>query len=350
MSPDEEKSDGRSAETAAVSKVSRAQIKADEKELLGQYSNLVVVHHNAEEFTLNFIYMFPSVPQGKLVASLILNPTHAKRLLRALAGKCPSLRGAIRKAAGRLRARPRAKCGIRSVELRNRASRAAGLRKDSVIAASTRSLRLELAGPTPSTQFPLGSTNSRPTANPDLRHCVGSMPRARSSWKEPASVVIIKPVVDLPPASGQHARPARAHIFRERVLRARKRGVTADVHADFHGNTRFTAYCVERFGDPDPKLHIPVPSLRLQAGCYVPEMQFSVIPLPTASFCRARGRPRPIAVRWSSRRPDTPPAHADGDEWLLAVLRQPLADARGGLLRLRVRPLPAGPAANSSPP
>ena len=33
----------------------QVQIKADERELLGQYSNLVVVHHNAEEFTLNFI-------------------------------------------------------------------------------------------------------------------------------------------------------------------------------------------------------------------------------------------------------------------------------------------------------
>jgi hypothetical protein len=60
------------------------QIKADEKELLGQYANLVVVHHNAEEFTLNFIYIFPTVPQGKLVASMIVSPTHAKRLLRAL--------------------------------------------------------------------------------------------------------------------------------------------------------------------------------------------------------------------------------------------------------------------------
>ncbi|HWG59756.1 MAG TPA: DUF3467 domain-containing protein [Candidatus Acidoferrales bacterium] len=62
----------------------QVQIKADEKELLGQYANLVVVHHNAEEFTLNFVYLFPTVPQGKLVASLILNPTHAKRLLFAL--------------------------------------------------------------------------------------------------------------------------------------------------------------------------------------------------------------------------------------------------------------------------
>ncbi|MFY9752650.1 MAG: DUF3467 domain-containing protein [Candidatus Acidiferrales bacterium] len=62
----------------------QVQIKADEKELLGQYANLVVVHHNAEEFTLNFVYLFPTVPQGKLVASLIVNPAHAKRLLRAL--------------------------------------------------------------------------------------------------------------------------------------------------------------------------------------------------------------------------------------------------------------------------
>ncbi|MFZ0633889.1 MAG: DUF3467 domain-containing protein [Candidatus Acidiferrales bacterium] len=62
----------------------QVQIKADEKELLGQYSNLVMIHHNAEEFTLNFVYVFPNVPHGKLVASLILSPAHARRLQRAL--------------------------------------------------------------------------------------------------------------------------------------------------------------------------------------------------------------------------------------------------------------------------
>jgi hypothetical protein len=60
------------------------QIKADEKELVGQFANLVVIHHNAEEFTLNFVYVFPTVPQGKLTASLIITPGHAKRLARAL--------------------------------------------------------------------------------------------------------------------------------------------------------------------------------------------------------------------------------------------------------------------------
>jgi hypothetical protein len=69
---------------AEAAKQQQVQIKADEKELLGQYSNLVMIHHNSEEFTLNFIYLFPSVPQGKLVSSLILSPGHAKRLLHAL--------------------------------------------------------------------------------------------------------------------------------------------------------------------------------------------------------------------------------------------------------------------------
>ena len=72
------------AMTEAPKQQQQVQIKADEKELLGQYSNLVVVHHNAEEFTLNFVYIFPTVPHGKLVASLIVSPAHAKRLMRAL--------------------------------------------------------------------------------------------------------------------------------------------------------------------------------------------------------------------------------------------------------------------------
>jgi hypothetical protein len=62
----------------------QVQIKADEKELQGQYSNLVMVHHHAEEFTLNFVYIFPNGGQGKLVSSMIVSPGHAKRIWRAL--------------------------------------------------------------------------------------------------------------------------------------------------------------------------------------------------------------------------------------------------------------------------
>ena len=79
------------------------QIKADEKELQGAYSNLVMIHHNAEEFTLNFIYVFPNAPQGKLMSSVIISPGHAKRLLRALAeniNRYESQFGAIPEASG----------------------------------------------------------------------------------------------------------------------------------------------------------------------------------------------------------------------------------------------------------
>src|ERR1700679_2919027 len=78
------RSAGQQGDAMAEPPKGQVQIKSDEKELLGQYTNLVVVHHNAEEFTLNFIYLFPTVPQGKLVASIIVSPSHAKRMMRAL--------------------------------------------------------------------------------------------------------------------------------------------------------------------------------------------------------------------------------------------------------------------------
>ena len=62
----------------------QVQIKADEKELQGSYSNLVMIHHNLEEFTLNFIYIFPNGAHGKLLQSMIVSPGHAKRIWRAL--------------------------------------------------------------------------------------------------------------------------------------------------------------------------------------------------------------------------------------------------------------------------
>jgi hypothetical protein len=63
----------------------QVQIKADEKEMVGQFCNLVMFNHNPEEFTLQFIYLFPNVPQGKLLASMIVSPGHAKRMMKALA-------------------------------------------------------------------------------------------------------------------------------------------------------------------------------------------------------------------------------------------------------------------------
>jgi hypothetical protein len=71
-------------EKQAAPQPGQVQIKADEKELQGLYSNLVMVHHHAEEFTLNFVYVFPNGAQGKLLTSVIVSPGHAKRIWRAL--------------------------------------------------------------------------------------------------------------------------------------------------------------------------------------------------------------------------------------------------------------------------
>ena len=43
-----------------------------------------MIHHNLEEFTMNFIYIFPNGAQGKLTGSMIVSPGHAKRIWRAL--------------------------------------------------------------------------------------------------------------------------------------------------------------------------------------------------------------------------------------------------------------------------
>ena len=53
------------SEPAKQQQKQQVQIKADEKELLGQYSNLAVIHHNGEEFTLNFIYLISERAAGQ---------------------------------------------------------------------------------------------------------------------------------------------------------------------------------------------------------------------------------------------------------------------------------------------
>ena len=44
----------------------------------------MLIHHHAEEFTLNFVYVYPDGTQGKLLSSMIVSPSHVKRIWRAL--------------------------------------------------------------------------------------------------------------------------------------------------------------------------------------------------------------------------------------------------------------------------
>ena len=93
----------------------QVQIKADEKELLGQYSNLAVVHHNAEEFTLNFIYLFPERAAGEAGGEPDSESQAREAAGARAAGKYRAIRSAIREASGRSGADAGAERGIRAV-------------------------------------------------------------------------------------------------------------------------------------------------------------------------------------------------------------------------------------------
>jgi Protein of unknown function (DUF3467) len=57
-------------------------VKIDDEELKGRYSNLLRITHTREEFVLDFINLLP--PQGVVTARIITSPGHLKRIIRAL--------------------------------------------------------------------------------------------------------------------------------------------------------------------------------------------------------------------------------------------------------------------------
>jgi hypothetical protein len=59
------------------------EIKIDDEELKGRYSNLLRITHTREEFILDFIQMVP--PQGVVTSRVVTSPGHLKRIVRALA-------------------------------------------------------------------------------------------------------------------------------------------------------------------------------------------------------------------------------------------------------------------------
>lgn len=58
------------------------QVKANEELLKGRYSSHMQVLHSREEFILDFMQLFPPLPQ--LVARVLVTPAHFKRMVRAL--------------------------------------------------------------------------------------------------------------------------------------------------------------------------------------------------------------------------------------------------------------------------
>lgn len=57
-------------------------IKIDDEELKGRYSNLLRISHSREEFILDFINLVP--PQGIVTSRVVTSPGHLKRIVRAL--------------------------------------------------------------------------------------------------------------------------------------------------------------------------------------------------------------------------------------------------------------------------
>ncbi len=59
-------------------------IELSEEVAEGNYSNLAIITHSNAEFVIDFVSMMPGTPKAKVKSRIILTPTHAKRLLKAL--------------------------------------------------------------------------------------------------------------------------------------------------------------------------------------------------------------------------------------------------------------------------
>jgi hypothetical protein len=59
-------------------------VQIDDAKIGGDYINMARIHHNQTEFVVDTMYLPPQSNQARVTARLIMNPLHAKYLLRAL--------------------------------------------------------------------------------------------------------------------------------------------------------------------------------------------------------------------------------------------------------------------------
>jgi len=65
-------------------KVQKIEVKIEEKDSGGIFSNVLFVHVNDSEFVLDFGFLQPQEPKAKIVGRVITTPAHAKRFLMTL--------------------------------------------------------------------------------------------------------------------------------------------------------------------------------------------------------------------------------------------------------------------------
>ncbi len=79
-------------------------IKIEDEELKGRYSNLLRITHTREEFILDFINLVP--PQGMVTSRIVTSPGHMKRIIGALAANLRATRRATAPSRRRRSRRP----------------------------------------------------------------------------------------------------------------------------------------------------------------------------------------------------------------------------------------------------
>ncbi len=62
----------------------RIQIQLDQEIADGHYANLVIINHSPAEFIMDFARIVPGSPKAKVQTRTILNPIHAKNLVKTL--------------------------------------------------------------------------------------------------------------------------------------------------------------------------------------------------------------------------------------------------------------------------
>lgn len=65
-------------------KSQKMEINLSEQKASGEYSNLAIVTHSPTEFILDFCQVLPGMPKANVAARIILNPQHAKALMKTL--------------------------------------------------------------------------------------------------------------------------------------------------------------------------------------------------------------------------------------------------------------------------
>lgn len=62
----------------------QVEIQVDDETAQGSYANMAVVNHSDAEFVLDFVFMQPQAPKGKVRSRVVLAPRNVKRLLLTL--------------------------------------------------------------------------------------------------------------------------------------------------------------------------------------------------------------------------------------------------------------------------